>query len=93
MEESGMSEKDEQLNKGKAMLEEIAQRYAGDHGLRPDRVEWESQGYEWLLRVIDAAHTVRLVFSADEIEMFAEDLPENSETKSRIRRAFSGLHM
>ena len=40
------------------------------------------QGYQWLLKVIDPAHTVRVIFSPDEIEMFAEELPENRETKT-----------
>lgn len=84
---------EEQFNKGQTMLEEVARRYAGAHGLRPDTVEWVNHGYEWLLRVIDAEHTVRVVFSPDEIEMFAEDLPENRETKSKIRNAFASLSM
>ena len=88
-----MTEQQEQLNKGKTMLEAVALRYAMDHGLRPDRVEWDHQGYEWLLKVLDAEHTVRVVFSPDEIEMFAEDLPENRETKLKIRNAFASLSM
>ena len=83
---------EERLNKGKAMLAEVALHYAGDHGLHP-AVEWENQGYEWLLRVIDAGHTVRLVFSPDEIELFAEGGPENRETRLKIRNAFAGLSM
>jgi hypothetical protein len=81
------------LDKGRALLEEVALRYAHDHGLRPDKVEWDNQGYEWLLKVIDAMHTVRVVFSPDEIEMFAEDLPENRQTKMKIRNAFASLSM
>lgn len=88
-----MSEQETQFNKGKRLLEEIARRYAGDHGLRPDTVEWANQGYEWWLRVIDTEHTVRVVFSPDEIEMFAEELPENRETKLKIRNAFASLSM
>ena len=84
---------EEQLKQGKALLEITALGYARDHGLRPDTVEWVNQGYEWLLRVIDAQHTVRVVFSPDEIEMFVEDLPENRETKLKIRNAFAGLSM
>lgn len=83
----------ERFDKGQAMLEEVARRYAGDHGLRPDTIEWVNQGYEWLLRVEDAQHTVRVVFSPDEIEFFAEDLPENRETKMKIRNAFASLSM
>ena len=83
----------EQLDRGKALLEEVALRYAGDHGLRPDTVEWVDQGYEWLMKVIDAGHTVRVGFSPDEIAMFTEDLPENRETKRKIRDAFASLSM
>ena len=82
----------DQLEKGRAMLEEVALRYAAGHGLRP-RIEWDDQGYQWLLRVIDVEHTVRLVFSPDEIEFFADDLPENKETKMKIRNAFANLSM
>ena len=81
-----------ELDRGKAMLEEVARGYATDHGLRPE-VEWEDQGYQWLLRVVDDAHTVRVVFSPDEIEFFAEGLPENRETKLKIRNAFASLSM
>ncbi len=83
---------DDALNRGKVMLEEVALRYAAGHGLHPT-IEWEDQGYQWLLKAIDEKHTVRLVFSADEIEFFAEDLPENRETKIKIRNAFASLSM
>jgi len=83
----------ERLEQGKAMLEETARHYAGDHGLRPDAIEWIQHGFDWQLKVIDAVHTVRLVFSPDEIEMFSEDLPENRETKLKIRNAFASLSM
>jgi len=82
----------EAFNKGKAMLEEVALRYAGGHDLQPE-IEWDDQGYQWLLRLNTAEHTVRVVFSPDEIEMFAEDLPENRETKGKVRNAFAGLSM
>lgn len=89
-----MAETGETLEQGKARLEETARRYAGDHGLQPDTVEWVGHGFEWLLRVSDARHTVRVVFSPDEIEMFAEDLPEeNRATKVKIRNAFASLSM
>ena len=84
---------DEQLDRGKALLEEVARRYAGDHGLRPEAVEWVDEGYEWLMKVSDARHTVRVGFSPDEIAMFAEDLLENRETKRKIRDAFASLSM
>ena len=88
-----MSETEERINKGKAMLEEVALRYAGQHGLRPDKVEWDNLGYEWWLKVIDSEHTVRVPFSPDEIEMFAEGLPDNRVTKGKIRNAFASLSM
>ena len=78
---------------GQKMLEDVARQFAGDHGLRPDTIEWVNQGYEWLLKVSDAAHTVRVVFSPDEIAIFAEDLPENRGTRKKIRDAFAGLSM
>ena len=81
-----------QFEKGKVMLEEVALRYAAGHGLRP-QIEWDDQGYQWLLRVSDAERRVSLVFSPDEIEFFAEDLPENKETKVKIRNAFASLSM
>jgi len=81
-----------QLEKGKQMLEEVALRYAGDHGLQP-QIDWTDYGYEWTLTATDTQHTVRVVFSPDEIEMFAEDLPENRETKMKIRNAFASLSM
>lgn len=87
-----MSE-EQQFAKGQSMLEAVARRYAGEHGLRPEAVEWVDYGYEWLLKVIDARHTVRVGFSPDEIILFAEDLPENRETKGKIRNAFASLSM
>ena len=83
----------ELLNKGKEMLEEVARRYAGDHGLRPDSLKWDDQGYQWMLKVIDAEHTIRLIFSPDEIEFFAEAPAENRETRMKIRNAFASLSM
>ena len=81
-----------QFEKGKVMLEEVALRYAAGHGLRP-QIEWDDQGYQWLLRVSDAERRVSLVFSPDEIEFFAEDLSENKETKVKVRNAFASLSM
>ncbi len=86
-----MSEAEEQISKGQEMLKEVALRYASQHGLRPDKVEWVNQGYEWWIRVITAEHTVRVVFSLDEIEFFAEGGPDNKETKIKIRNAFASL--
>lgn len=80
------------LSKGKAMLEEVAIGYARDHGLAP-QVEWEDHGFEWLLRLTDATHTVRVVFSPDEIAFFAELEGADRETKMKIRNAFASLSM
>lgn len=82
-----------QFNSGQSRLEETARQYANDHGLRPVMLEWVDLGFEWMLKVIDAEHTVRVVFSADEIAMFAENLPENRGTKLKIRNAFASLSM
>jgi hypothetical protein len=83
----------DQLSRGKAMLEEVALRYAGQHGLRPERVEWATQGYDWWLQVSTADHSVRVVFSPDEIEAFAGDDPGNKYAKMKIRNAFASLAM
>lgn len=89
-----MSENQEQGSKGKELLQEVALRYAGQHGLRPNKVEWVDQGYEWLLRVSTEDHTVRVGFSMDEIEFFAEgSSEENKGTKVKIRNAFASLSM
>ena len=66
------------------MLEAFAQRYAGEHGLRFGAFEWVKHGDQWLLRPIDAEHTVRVVFPPDEIEMFADDRPESGRLKTRF---------
>ena len=79
---------------GKQCLEEVALRYAKDHGLQPDKVEWVDQGYEWMLRISTAEHTVRIGFSADEITFFVTGTTEeNRATKMKIRNAFAGLSM
>lgn len=89
-----MTETGDQAEKGKKLLEEVALRYASQHGLRPDKIEWVDQGYEWLLRVNTAEHTVRVGFSMDEIEFFVAGSPEeNKETKVKIRNAFASLSM
>ncbi len=81
-------------DQGKLLLEEVAQRYAADHGLKPDKIEWVDQGYEWLLRVNTAEHTVRVGFSADEIAYFVTgSAAENRGTKVKIRNAFASLSM
>lgn len=88
-----MTDQGEQAEKGREMLQDVALRYATQHGLRPDTVEWVNQGYEWWLRISTAEHTVRVVFSLDEIEAFAEGGPENKGSKVKIRNAFASLAM
>ena len=80
------------ISTGKLLLENVALGYARDHGLAPD-VEWEDHGYEWLLRLVDAHHTVRVVFSPDEIAFFAEAGDVDRESKMKIRNAFASLSM
>lgn len=88
------SELEELEVQGKAMLREVALRYAGQHGLRPDRVEWECLGGdEWWLRVMTAEHSVKVVFSLAEIEEFAGGGPETSAAKAKLRNAFASLAM
>ena len=82
-----------QFADGKALLEETALRYAAQHGLKNQTLEWVDHGFEWMLRVVDDQHTVRVSFSADEIEFFAEDQPGFRETKMKIRNAFASLSM
>ena len=80
------------ITKGKQQLAEVALRYASDHGLQPEKVEWVDQGFEWMLRINTAEHTVRVSFSADEIEFFPDGTPqENKDTKIKIRNAFASL--
>lgn len=82
----------ETFKTGKSKIEEVALRYAAGHGLKPS-IEWIDQGYQWQLKLADADHTVNLIFSPEEIEFFAEDLPENRETKKKISNAFASLSM
>ena len=79
--------------KGKELLQEVALRYASQHGLRPDRVAWDDLGYESCMKVITAEHTVRVVFSPDEIEVYAAAGAVDKEAKLKIRNAFASLSM
>lgn len=79
--------------RGQAMLQEVAERYAAQHGLRPERIEWNQQFDEWWLKVITGDHTVKVVFSADEIEDFAAEGPGSKGSKLKIRNAFASLTM
>jgi hypothetical protein len=87
-----MSATEDQV-KGKDLLQEVALRYAGQHGLRPDRCEWEDLGYESRLKVITAEHSVGVGFSPDEIEEYALDGAVGKEAKLKIRNAFASLSM
>jgi hypothetical protein len=89
-----MTEIEEQRSKGKELLKEVALRYASQHGLRPDRIEWVEQGGdEWWLKVSTEQHSVKVVFSLDEIEEFAGGGPETVSSKTKIRNAFASLAM
>ena len=89
-----MTETENQHRKGQEMLQEVALRYASQHGLRPDRVEWEKLGGdEWWLKVSTAEHTVKVVFSPDELEDFAMEGPGSQGSKVKIRNAFASLAM
>ena len=78
---------------GQARLEEVARHYANQHGLRPDVIEWIEQYDEWWLTVSDAQHTVRVVFSLDEIEEFAEESDGAKFSRHKLRDAFASLAM
>jgi hypothetical protein len=89
-----LTETEDRESRGKILLQEVALRYASQHGLRPDKVEWVDQGYEWMLRVCTEEHTVRVGFSTDEIEFFtAGSSAENKDTKVKIRNTFASLSM
>jgi hypothetical protein len=87
-----MSEAEDQT-RGKELLQEVALRYATQHGLRPDTIEWVNQGYEWWLKIITADHTVRVAFSPDEIEEYAACGHVDKEAKVKIRNSFASLSM
>jgi hypothetical protein len=85
---------EDQRSKGKEMLKEVALRYASQHGLRPDKIEWVEQGGdEWWLKVSTEQHSVRVVFSLEEIEEFAGGGPGTASSKVKIRNAFASLAM
>ena len=79
--------------KGKELLQEVALRYASQHGLRPDSLKWDDLGYECGMKVITAEHTVRVVFSPDEIEVYTVEGAVDKEAKVKIRNAFASLSM
>ncbi len=88
-----MSVTEDQTTKGQDLLQEVALRYATQHGLRPDTIEWDNLGYECWLKIITADHTVRVVFSPDEIEEYAACGSVGKDAKVKIRNAFASLSM
>ena len=83
-----------QLTTGQQLLQEVALRYATQHGLRPETIEWVAMGGdEWWLKVATAERMVKVVFSADELVDFAESGAGSSGTKAKIRNAFASLSM
>jgi len=88
-----MSETDDLLRAGQSLLKDVALRYATQHGLRPDSIEWVQEYDEWWLKVTTADHSVKIVFSGDEIEDFADEGPGSKGSKVKIRNAFASLAM
>ncbi len=89
-----MTEMEDQGTKGKEMLKEVALRYASQHGLRPDTVEWVNlYDDQWSLQVNTEQHSVKVVFSIYEIEDFAEGGDGTKSSKVKIRNAFASLSM
>ncbi|GEM_PF-1436117 len=80
---------------GQEQLREVARRYAAQHGLHPETIEWVEQFDGWCLTISDPQHTVRVVFSMDEIEDFAADGNGDGAkgSKFKIRNAFASLSM
>ena len=88
-----MTELNAQQLAGQDRLKEAAAFFATQHGLRPDTIEWVEQYDGWWLTVSDAQHTVRVVFSLDEIEDFAAGGDGAKGSKRKIRDAFASLAM
>ena len=80
---------------GQDRLKAVALAFATQHGLRPDSIEWIEQYDGWWLTISDPQHTVRVVFSLDEIEDFAVDGNGDGAkgSKNKIRNAFASLSM
>lgn len=83
----------EQCEKGQELLSEVALRYATQHGLRPDKIEWVQQYDEWWLKVTTSDHSIKVVFSPDEIEDYAAGGEGSKGSKVKIRNAFASLAM
>lgn len=78
---------------GQDQLKEAARYFAAQHGLRPEAIEWIEQYDGWWLTVTTPEHTVRVVFSLDEIEDFAAEGDGSNGSKRKIRDAFASLSM
>ncbi|HKI51858.1 MAG TPA: hypothetical protein VJ995_07275 [Geothermobacteraceae bacterium] len=87
-----MTESTDLLTTGQNLLKEVALRYAAGHGLHPE-AQWEQLYDEWWLKLSDADHLVKVVFSEDEIVDFAERGEGSTGSKVKIRNAFASLAM
>jgi hypothetical protein len=81
------------LEQGQDLLKDVALRYATQHSLCPDTIEWVQLGDDWWLRVTTTDHSVKVVFSRDEIEDFAAEGLGSKGSKLKIRNAFASLAM
>lgn len=90
-----MTELTPEQSAGQDRLKDVARHIAAQHGLRPDTIDWVEQYDGWWLTVTDAQHTVKVVFSLDEIEDFAADGDGAGAkgSKLKIRNAFASLTM
>lgn len=74
-------------------LKDVARSFASQHGLRPDSIAWVEQYDSWWLTVTTPEHSVKMVFSLDELEECAEEGPGTKGAKLKIRNAFANLTM
>lgn len=78
---------------GQDQLKDVARHIAAQHGLRPEAITWVEQYDGWWLTVTTPEHSVRVVFSLDEIEDFAAEGDGAKSSKRKIRDAFASLAM
>ncbi len=78
---------------GQDQLKEVTRYFATQHGLRPEAIEWIEHYDGWWLTVTTPEHTVRVVFSLDELEDFAAEGDGSKGSKRKIRDAFASLTM
>jgi len=89
-----MTDQNDLLAQGQQLLQTVALRYASQHGLHTDKIDWTCpSGDEWWLQVTTAEHSVKVAFSPDEIIDFAEGGEGSSSSKVKIRNAFASLAM